>query len=263
MPFVNRLGGAPANLQSKTITKSTDSQIITPDAGYEGIDQVTVSAYNIRCAEALIDSPMEVGEGSDNQSSNNLTLSATLTSCDEGGLPEGWPDLITINVVISSGNVLFISGDSNSTKYDETGIISINAVRKTSTDAAYSSYLSYVTSYSTRSNISNLNNVVKDNELRVYSGLTTSYHYGYTASSGEFTMEISHDDSNFIVYMQGLPKFYTKPSANTSAASIPCTIDDDHFMCSNSANSAIKVKYAIRCFWGVNVDAYPADDVET
>lgn len=263
MPFVNRLGGAPVNLQSKTITKSTDSQIITPDAGYDGIDKVTVPAYSIRCAEALIDSPMEVGEGSNNQSSNNLTLSATLTSCDAGGLPEGLPDLITINVVLSSGNVLFISGDSNSTKYDETGIISINAVRKTNTDAAYSSYLSYVTSYSSRSNISNLNNVVKDNELRVYSGLTTSYHYAYTASSGEFAIEISHDDNNYIAYMQGLPKFYTKQSANASGALIPCTIDDDHFMCSNSANSAIKVKYAIRCFWGVNVDAYPADNIET
>lgn len=262
MPFVNRLGGAPADLQSKTITKSTDGQIITPDAGHDGIGQVIVPAYDIRCAEAIVDSPMEVGEGSD-------STSATLTSCDSGELPEEWPDLITINVITASGNVKFISSGSNSTAYDETGIISINAVRKTSTDdPIYRSYLSYVTAYSDRSNIYNLNSVVNDDELRVYSGVTTSYNYWYTrsrnsASKGTFSMEIPRDLTNYIDYMRSLPKFYTKSPKNTSGTSIPCTINQNHFMRSNSANSSIKVQYAIRCFWGVNVNAYPADNTIT
>ena len=43
MPFVNRCGNTP-KLQTKTVTPTTNQQIITPDTGYEGIDKVIVNA---------------------------------------------------------------------------------------------------------------------------------------------------------------------------------------------------------------------------
>lgn len=43
MPFINRCGDAP-KLQTKTVNPLVTQQIITPDDGYDGLEQVTVNA---------------------------------------------------------------------------------------------------------------------------------------------------------------------------------------------------------------------------
>lgn len=48
MPLINRVGGGSAELQSKTVKSTTSQQTITPDEGYDGISDITVSPIKLQ-----------------------------------------------------------------------------------------------------------------------------------------------------------------------------------------------------------------------
>ena len=48
MPLINRVGGGSSELQSKTVKSTTSEQTITPDEGYDGISDITVSPIKLQ-----------------------------------------------------------------------------------------------------------------------------------------------------------------------------------------------------------------------
>ena len=62
MPFVNRCGDAP-KLQTKTVTPTTNQQIITPDTGYEGLEKVVVNAPVFQSKTITVDGTVTADNG--------------------------------------------------------------------------------------------------------------------------------------------------------------------------------------------------------
>ena len=145
-------GGASPKLQTKTATPSTSSQSVTPDDGYDGLSEVTVSAM----PSGSLNSPTisssglvtaQVGTGGYLASGTNKTLQLT-TQASKTVTPSTSNQTAVASGRYTTGAVT-VKGDSNLVASNIKSGVSIFGVSGTLEEALYQTTTSTITNNST------------------------------------------------------------------------------------------------------------------
>lgn len=133
-------GGGEPNLQSKTVTSSTSQQVVTPDAGYDGLSQVTVRGMPY----GSVANPTATKSAVSNHSVT-VTPSVTYTvGYTDGGSKTGTAVTVSASELVSGSETKTANGT-----YDVTNLASLVVNVSGSTGKNVQAYRGYDTVSST------------------------------------------------------------------------------------------------------------------
>lgn len=121
MPLINRVGGGSAELQSKTVKSTTNTQTVKPDTGYDGISSITVNPIKLQTKSVTpTTSSQSVTPSSSYDGLSKVTVNAIPSSYVQPSTTKGattYTPSTSAQTIISAGTYCSgaqtIKGDSN------------------------------------------------------------------------------------------------------------------------------------------------------